>query len=89
MPRISRGSLQIRQLTSHTPIPHQQTGEAVPKDVEPEVKPYSAIPGPKPLLGKWGNVLEMGKNISRMTNYLSETLNKHGDIARIRLPGSK
>lgn len=85
MPRENFQSKQLRRLTTHTPTPHQQTTY-----VEPEIKPYSAIPGPRsslPVLGKWGNALEMGRNMKQWANYYAEILEKYGDIARIRLPG--
>ena len=51
-----------------------------------DVKPFSAIPGPKPL-PVLGNLLEFRKNSTRMSQFLGECYEKYGEIFKLEMPG--
>ena len=50
------------------------------------VKPFSAIPGPKPL-PILRNLLELRKNLPRLHLYLEECHKKYGKIFKLETPG--
>ena len=51
-----------------------------------DLKPFSAIPGPKPL-PLLRNLLQFKKNSSRLNPYLEECYNKYGEIFKLEAPG--
>lgn len=53
---------------------------------EPAVKPFSAIPGPKPL-PVLRNLLELKKNLPRMHLYLEDCHDIYGEIFKLEAPG--
>ena len=53
---------------------------------DPEIKPFSAIPGPKPL-PVLRNLLEMRRNMAKLHFYVEECLKKYGEIVKLEAPG--
>ena len=51
-----------------------------------EIKPFSAIPGPKPL-PVLRNLLEFRKNLPRLHLFLEECYEKYGSIFKLETPG--
>ena len=51
-----------------------------------EIKPFSEIPGPKPL-PIIHNLLEVKKNSSRMLFYLEDCCKNYGEIFKLQVPG--
>ena len=56
------------------------------RELEGDVKPFSAIPGPKPL-PVLRNLLELRRNLPRMHLYLEECYEKYGKIFKLETPG--
>ena len=56
------------------------------RKLEGDVKPFSAIPGPKPL-PVLRNLLELRRNLPRMHLYLEECSEKYGKIFKLEAPG--
>ena len=54
--------------------------------VKTTVKPFSAIPGPKPL-PLLRNALEFKKNLQRLHVYFEECHEKYGEIFKLEAPG--
>ena len=69
--------------TSTTAAASQQTAQ---NELEMEVKPFSSIPGPKPL-PVVGIMFELRRNINRMQDYYGECFDKYGDIFKYEVPG--
>ena len=55
-------------------------------DRSENLKPFGAIPGPKPL-PLLRNLLQFKKNSSRLNPYLEECYNKYGEIFKLEAPG--
>ena len=53
---------------------------------DPEIKPFSAIPGPRPL-PVLRNLLEMRRNMARFHFYIEECHKKYGEIFKLEAPG--
>ena len=53
-----------------------------------DLKPFSAIPGPKPL-PLLRNLLQFKRNSSRLNPYLEECYNKYGEIFKLEAPGQQ
>ena len=56
------------------------------RELEGDVKPFSAIPGPKPV-PVLRNLLELKRNLLRMDLYLEECYKKYGKIFKLETPG--
>ena len=56
------------------------------RELEGDVKPFSAIPGPKPL-PVLRNLLELKRNLPRLGLYLEECYKKYGKIFKLETPG--
>ena len=56
------------------------------EQLDGDIKPFSAIPGPKPL-PVLRNLLELRKNLPRMHLYLEEYYEKYGKIFKLETPG--
>lgn len=81
--------VRVRLLCGKVSLASSATATQVSADYElpnTEVKPFSAIPGPKPL-PVLHNVLEFRKNLSRLHNYIEECSERYGDIFKLEAPG--
>ena len=67
--------------SSADPLPQ---GTGINRGETADVKPFSAIPGPKglPILG---NVRELGANSSKLHLYLNQCFKEYGDIFKLKL----
>ena len=54
--------------------------------VSKEIKPFSEIPGPKPL-PILHNLLDFKSNSSRLIDFLEECYYKYGEIFKLEVPG--
>ena len=50
------------------------------------IKPFSEIPGPKPL-PIIRNLLDFKRNINRLIDFLEECYNEYGEIFKLEVPG--
>ena len=55
-------------------------------ELEVEVKPFSSIPGPKPL-PVVGNLFELSRNINGLQDYYGDCFKKYGDIFKYHALG--
>ena len=58
------------------------------REPDGDVKPFSDIPGPKPL-PVLRNLLELKRNLPRLHFYLEECHEKYGNIFKLETPGLK
>ena len=53
-----------------------------------EIKPFSAIPGPKPL-PVIGNLLDIKRNLPSMRLYVERCIKEYGGIFKLKYPGGE
>ena len=66
--------------------PASTVSAAVQESRDENLKPFSAIPGPKPL-PVLRNLLKFKRNSNRINPFLGECYNKYGEIFKLETPG--